>query len=104
MVPVELELYNLTCDAQECEVSFLQEAERRGIIFHSNKTCEGDEIGWDFICLVKKSKMSFTGFCTEMSRCYQTNAMNSMKFEPQYFCEMVLCLDICIPDRLQERN
>ena len=34
----------------------------------------------DFICLVKKSKMSFKGFCTEMSRHCQTNAMNSMKF------------------------
>ena len=78
--PVELELYNLTCDVQECEVSFLQKAERRGISFYSNKTCAGDEIGWDFICLVKKSKMPFTGFCTEMSRHYQTNAMNSMKF------------------------
>ena len=44
--PVELELYNLTCDVQECEVSFLHEAERRGIFFYSNKTCAGDEIGW----------------------------------------------------------
>ena len=65
--PVDLKLYNLKCDGCQCETTFLDEAATKGIFFYSNKTCAGDEIGWDFVSMVQKKKVSFTGFCTEMT-------------------------------------
>ena len=50
------------------------------IFFLSKATCGGDEIGWDFISMVKASKMSFSGFCSEMSRKYRTNNIFSAPF------------------------
>ena len=52
---------------------FTEQAKKEAILFSSHVTCCGDEIGWDFISLVKTSKISFRGFCTEMTRCYKTN-------------------------------
>ena len=46
--------------------------EQDSIFFLSNYTCAGDEIGWDFVSMVKTSKISFTAFCNEMTRKYQT--------------------------------
>ena len=36
--------------------------------FTLQETVAGDEIGHDFTALVKNSKISFTGFCSEMTR------------------------------------
>ena len=43
-------------------------------------TCAGDEIGWDFVSLVKSYKFSFTAFCDEMTRKYKTNNILSPPF------------------------
>ena len=43
-------------------------------------TCAGDEIGWDFVSLVKSSKLSFTAFCDEMTRKYKTTNILSAPF------------------------
>ena len=67
---VDFKLYNLKCHACQCETTFLDEAATKGIFFYTNKTCAGDEIGWDFVSTVQKTKVSFTGFCTEMTRRY----------------------------------
>ena len=73
MGPVECAYYNLECKAGRCTVHFTEQAKKEAIFFSSHMTCCGDEIGWDFISLVKTSKISFRGFCTEMTRCYKTN-------------------------------
>ena len=50
------------------------------MFFYTNTTCAGDEIGWDFIHAVKTSKISFTGFCKEMTRVYKTTYSDSHPF------------------------
>ena len=77
--PVDLKLYNLKCDVHECE-TFLDEASTKGIFFYSNKTFAGDKIGWDFVSIVQKTKVSFTRFCTEMIHHYKTNSINCANF------------------------
>ena len=51
------------------------------IFFLSKYTCAGDEIGWDFVNLVKTSKISFTAFCNEMTRRYQTTNVLTAPFK-----------------------
>ena len=58
MGPVECAYYNLECKAGRCTVDFTQQAKKEAIFFSSQMTCCGDEIGWDFISLVKTSKIS----------------------------------------------
>ena len=78
--PVDLKLYNVKCHACQHETTFLDEAATKGIFFYSNKTCAGDEIGWDFVSMVQKTKVSFTGFCLEMTRRYKMNSINCANF------------------------
>ena len=59
MGPVKCAYYNLECKAGQCTVHFTEQAKKEAIFFSSHMTCCGDEIGWDFISLVKKSKISF---------------------------------------------
>ena len=73
MGPVECAYYNLECKAGRCTVHFTEQAKKEAIFFSSHMTCCGDEIGWDFISLVKTSKISFRDFCNEMTRHYKTN-------------------------------
>ena len=80
MGPVQCNCFDLKCTAGTCEVSFLEVAAARGIFFYSNKTCAGNEIGWDFISRVTRSKLSFTSFCQDMTRIYQTNNVMSSPF------------------------
>ena len=50
------------------------------MFFYTSTTCAGDEIGWDFIHAVKTLKISFTGFCNEMTRVYKTTHTNGDPF------------------------
>ena len=50
-------------------------SQKKWVFFTTGVTCLGDEMGWDFISLVKKSKISFSGFCAEMTRKYRTNSV-----------------------------
>ena len=50
------------------------------MFFYTSTTCAGDEIRWDFIHAVKTSKISFTGFCNEMTRVYKTTHTNGDPF------------------------
>ena len=72
--------YNLKCKSGKCQINFDETAAEQSIFFYSNLTCAGDEIGWDFVSLVEKTKTSFTAYCTEMTRRYQTNKVNAPKF------------------------
>ena len=46
--------------------------EEKAIFMYSTVTTAGDEIGWDFVTLVIATKSSFSAFCKEMTRKYQT--------------------------------
>ena len=59
------------------------EGAEHAIHFLSRTTCAGDEIGWDFVTLVKTSKISFSAFCSDMSRRYRTNNILSVPFMSQ---------------------
>ena len=68
MGPIQCKYYNYQCMSQVCTLSYEEAAREKGIFFYTTETAAGDEIGHDFIALVKKSKISFTGFCNEMTR------------------------------------
>ena len=48
--------------------------------FWTPETCAGDEIGWDFVWRIKRSRISFTAFCNEMTDIYRSNSLSSAKF------------------------
>ena len=39
----------------------MEKQRKQGIFFLSSVTAVGDEVGWDFVSLVMKSKISFHG-------------------------------------------
>ena len=53
--------YNMHCDRVICEIEVSETAKEKCLFFLSTKTCAGDEIGWDSVNNVLKSKASFTG-------------------------------------------
>ena len=69
---VHMKCYNMCCDRGICEIEFSEAVKEKCLFFLSTKTCSGDEIGWDFVYNVLKSKASFTGYCNEMTHRYQT--------------------------------
>ena len=71
-VPVLSKAYNILCDSGNCQLPYSHAAEDKCIFFSILHTYAGDEIGWDFIQNVLKSKVSFSGFCAELTRKYQT--------------------------------
>ena len=75
-----IKYYGIRCQNNTCEKSFYEIAPTMGLFFYSKTTCAGDEIGWDFINAVKTSKISFTGFCSHMTRMYETTNSGSEPF------------------------
>ena len=73
---VSLNYFSVKCPNEQCEISFKEIAKEAGIFFFSQQTCAADEIGWDFISSVKSSKISFTGFCNQMSLIYKMAVSN----------------------------
>ena len=80
MGAVECLMYSAFCEAGQCESTHESVAKEMGIFFTSGVTCLGDEMGWDFISLVKKTKISFTGYCGEMTRRYRSNNVLARDF------------------------
>ena len=80
MGPVDCKFADLKCSSGKCMQSYKKDAQEKGIFFYSSHTCAGDEVGWDFISLVMKTKISFTGYCNEMTRRYSTNNVLSGHF------------------------
>ena len=68
MGAIETHYYNVSCEANQCTLQSIQEAEKKNIFLYTKSTACGDEIGWNFIQSVMKTKISFTGFCDEMKR------------------------------------
>ena len=77
---VHLKYYSMKCSKNSCEKKYTELAKEEGIFFYTKMTCAGDEIGWDFIRCVKSSKISFTGFCTQMTNFYRTTHSNPQPF------------------------
>ena len=77
---VSLKYSNVICPRNECSITYQEIAKEAGIFFFTQQTCAGDEIGWDFISCVKASKISFTAFCNQMSRMYETTHKDSRPF------------------------
>ena len=69
---VHMKCYNMCCNRGICEIEVSEAAKEKSLFFLTTKTCAGDEIGWDFVNNVLKSKASFTGYCNEMTCRYQT--------------------------------
>ena len=56
------------------------------MFMYSTATTASDEIGWDFITAVITTKSSFSAFCKEMTRKYQTtNIMAGPFMSPNTF-------------------
>ena len=70
----------MKCSNNNCEIKYSDLAKEEGLFFYMKMTCAGDEIGWDFIRCVKSSKISFTGFCTQMTNYYRTTHSNPQPF------------------------
>jgi len=50
------------------------------LFFNKQSYCIAEEVMWDFVGAVKRTKISFTGFCTEMSNKYSTTHPLSSTF------------------------
>ena len=84
--PLSCIYYSIKCKSGLCDSTYLEEAKNQGIFFLSSITAVADEVGWDFISLVMKSKMSFRGFTVEMTCRYQTtNVLSSPFMSPSSF-------------------
>ena len=77
---IQCNYYNIVCSNGICKIKFHEAAAEKGIFFSTKITAAGDEIGWDFVSMARKTKTSFTAFCTEMSRKYSTNSINAPSF------------------------
>ena len=83
---VHMKCYNMHCDRGICEIEFSEAAKEKCLFFLSTKTYSGDEIGWDFVNNVLKSKASFTGYCNEITCRYQTtNTLAGPFMSPNIF-------------------
>jgi hypothetical protein len=72
-------LYSGKCinEKEECTVLAGKE---QGIFAVSEKVACVDELGWDFVDLVKKGRMSFTAFCALKTKDYETQHSDSLPF------------------------
>ena len=80
MGPLEVKYYDTMCEMGTCKIPYTQAAEEKGIFLKTTQTGAGDEIGWDFIELVRKTKSSFSSYCNELIRRYQTTNIYSGPF------------------------
>ena len=100
-----LRYYGIMCNNNTCQKSFFDISQGMGLFFYMKATCAGDEIGWDFINAVKTSKISFTGFCLQMTRIYQTTHSGSEPFmSHKTFISCFFRMAFSIQNRLLKRN
>ena len=87
--PLAVEYFNLQCQQGICAIPFTESAEQKCVFMFTKNTCIGDEIAWDFVSMVMTTKCSFTGYCNEMTRRYQTNSFMSAPFmSPNTFVQV----------------
>ena len=95
-----IKYFGLKCPRNMCDKKFVDASGTWGMFFYTSTTCAGDEIRWDFIHAVKTSKISFTGFCNEMTRVYKTKHTNGDPFmSVKTFIGWFLLVALCIQNR-----
>lgn len=67
----------MVCSGNNC---YLFGGEKEGIFFLSKSTGAGDEIGWDFVDMVRKGRFSFTAFYSINTQRYKTTNSKSQNF------------------------
>ena len=72
--------YNYHCENDTCFISYKDAAMEQGIFLYTKFTAMGDEMGYDFISLVLKGRLSCTAYCNEITRRYKTNNLSSRGF------------------------
>ena len=89
---INCDVFFRKCLNSQCLLEY--SGDQDSVFFLSNNTCAGDEIGWDFISMVKNSKISFTAYCNEMTReiPYHQPSFCTIH-EYKYICKMDICLD-----------
>ena len=80
MGPLQVKYYDTICQMATCKIPYTQAAEEKGSFLKSTHTDAGDEIGRDFIELVHRTKSSFSAYCNELTRRYQTTNIHSGPF------------------------
>lgn len=73
-------IFSRQCLANQCTLYPTREAAEKSIFFTTKATGVCDEVGWDFISRVMNSRISFTGFCKDMDRFYQTTNIHAAPF------------------------
>ena len=71
--PIRCQVLKLQCRNQNklCDVEY---SGKNDCIFQlSKETCLGEELGWDFVNKMESSHLSYTSFCNEQTRVYETN-------------------------------
>ena len=68
------------CNRAECDILVNYNPEEDGIHMYSNKTCMGDEIGYDFLARLMKDQCTFTSFCDDMTRNYKQMGEDAAPF------------------------
>ena len=64
--PVQIKYYDIFCQRGLCTIPFTAAAKEKGVFIFTHASSAGDEIGWDFIHSVLRTKCSFTAYCNEM--------------------------------------
>ena len=78
--PIKVTVLSRKCLKGTCTLLANKEIAEEGVFFYTTATAAGDEVGWDFVSRVLTSKISFTGYCKEMTRFYRTNNIHSAEF------------------------
>ncbi len=71
-------VFHVPCSSGQCTLQYSKRED--GVFLLSTSTGVGEEVLWDFVSLVKSCRMSFTGFCQEMTRKYATTTSFSTPF------------------------
>ena len=82
---MKIKYYDTVCIRGICTIPYTKCAEEKAIFMYSTATIAGNEIGWDFVQSVITKKLSFSAFCKEMTRKYQTNIMAGPFMSPNTF-------------------
>ena len=77
---IQVKYYDTICQMGTCKIPYTQATEEKGIFLKSTYTGEGDKIRWDLIELVCRTKSSFSAYCNELTRRYQTTNIHSGPF------------------------
>ncbi|XP_069108872.1 uncharacterized protein [Argopecten irradians] len=79
IAPVACHIHTRVCLASLCKLEW-DEGKELCLHVYSSETAAGDEIGWMFVNQVVSSKITFSGFCKNMSSTYKRRCVYSRGF------------------------